>query len=568
MGMGQEFRFKWLGLFSVVFIAVAMRWVDFPKRYVKRDFDEREYVQGGLALWEGITPTYEYAPAGPQTWISCAYAAGYSARYLVFPTAEERAAPRVLRPFVAGNHALFDIYRDWSLLRWIEVVAGGMVAVAGVAAAYKLGEKRGGWMAGVLVGGTAACLPIFVEMSGEAKPYAMAWGFAFIALAYAAYCAERPKAWRGSAIFMGLAITCRVDMLMLLPLAWADIWPMEISIWRRIGRIVQYTAMAGVVAYLISPWLITDFVENLRAIVSVRFSQPTSGPVSILATARDVLVHQGLGIGLILVVCALIWISPQQKKRPWLIGIYVLLLSFSIFKGTGFGLRHQGAPIVALTAFAAVGFAAVINRWPRIAPLILVLALALPLLQAVGDVVHRRHSEVPYHATEWVQRHVPPGVRVYLSPNIHDPLPTADASNTLWEEVTEGNSWTRKVDATMQRFHVAAANYPRAFSEANMVVERGLRREWFILGSRSSIPDPRYDIRVFSESVVFSVKDISAAYHGSGGVLICNDVEGQMPTDVGTPVVQWLNSQGQGIRIYCSPDILPRLIDTQHLQEW
>ncbi len=115
---------------------------------------------------------------------------------------------------------------------------------------------------------------------------------------------------------------------------------------------------------------------------------------------------------------------------------------------------------------------------------------------------------------------------------------------------------------------MSAPTTTRAFSEDNMIVEKGLRREWFILGSRPFIPDPRFDIRIFSESVVFSVKDISAEFKRTGGILVCNDADGVMPSDVGTPIAQWLDYQGLGVRIYCSPDVFKQLKDRQDLRDW
>src|ERR1700677_1924917 len=134
-----------LGLIVVILIATVLRWGDFPGRYERRDYDERPYVISGFALWEGITPTYKYSPAGPQIWISWAFAAVDSARYLIHPSAEERGVPLVLRPFVAGNHALFDLYRDWSTPRLVEAMASALVGVAAAAAGFALGWKRGGW---------------------------------------------------------------------------------------------------------------------------------------------------------------------------------------------------------------------------------------------------------------------------------------------------------------------------------------------------------------------------------------------------------------------------------------
>ena len=64
------------------------------------------------------------------------------------------------------------------------------------------------------------------------------------------------------------------------------------------------------------------------------------------------------------------------------------------------------------------------------------------------------------------------------------------------------------------------------------------------------------------------MNDVSEKFKRTGGVLICNDAKGIMPTEVGTPVVSWVDSQNQGVRIYCSPDVMQKLIDPDHLSEW
>jgi hypothetical protein len=566
--MGLDNGSKQRGLIVIILIASILRFADFPPRYVQRDFDERAYVEGGLALWEGITPTYDRTPAGPQTWISWLYAAGDTARYLVVPSHEERATPLVLRPFRAGNHALFDIYRDWSLLRYIEIALGGIVAVAGAAAAYELGWKRGGWLPAILLGATAAALPLFVELSGQARPYAMAWGFGIIALYYAACSSERPAAIKWSIIFMGLAIASRIDMLLLVPLAWADLWGGQSTRRGQFAGLVRYTLLTALVSLLVAPWLLTDLVGNLRAIASVRVADPAGGSVSARGTVFEFFVRQGLGIDLVLIFCALFLVAPDKQRIRWAAGIYVLLLSLSMLKGTGFGLRHQGAPIVALVTFAGVGMAAAIRRWPRAGPVILVLALVLPAANVIGAIVERKRMEIESHVTAWIERHVPPGTRVYINSNIRDPLPTASASDALWGEVANDDAWKKKLESGMKRFHIAADDYPRAFSENDMVVERGLRREWFILGSRPAIPDPRYDIRVYSDSVVFRIEDVPAEFKRTGGILVTNHASGALLTDVGTPVIQWINSEGDGMRVYCSPDVLERLKDRENLDTW
>jgi hypothetical protein len=83
-------------------------------------------------------------------------------------------------------------------------------------------------------------------------------------------------------------------------------------------------------------------------------------------------------------------------------------------------------------------------------------------------------------------------------------------------------------------------------------------RRWFILGSGTRITTrPRYDVRVFSEGPIFGVQDPVAGLQRTGGVLVWRF--GDPPANAGKPVVQWVNSKGQGVRVYCSPDLRARL---------
>jgi len=549
---------RW-ALVVLLLAALALRAADFPARYEYRNCDERPYCQSGLAMWEGITPTYKYSPAGPQIWISWLYAAFYSAKDFALPGAEERAAPFVLRPFVAVNHALFDIYHDWSRLRQIQAAANVALALAAVAAGFALGRRRGGLPAALIVAGMTAAMPLMVDLGVQARPYMMGWALGLIALYYSAE--ERTTA---AAIVMGLAVGTRIDMLVLLPLAWADLWPAP----RFFRRAARYTALAAMTSLLIAPWLLTNLLGNLRTIATVRVAEPNGTASTPLETLREICIHQGLGVTILLAAAALFLAPPGRSKPRWAAAIYVLLLAVSMFKATHFGLSHQGGPIVALIAFSAVGASAVWARWRGLAWALAALALGPPLISSVRDIAATRRAYTPSYATQWIERHVPPGTLVYLAPSLHDPLPTRAASDALWAQVVEHDSWELKVRSAMERFHASAGDLPRALSEENMIIERGNRRQWFILGGRQELPEPRYDIRVFDDSVVFGVQDVSADFHRTGGVVVCDDAVGTMPADLGQPAVQWVNSDGNGVRVYCSPDVLARLLEPENLNAW
>jgi hypothetical protein len=174
------------------------------------------------------------------------------------------------------------------------------------------------------------------------------------------------------------------------------------------------------------------------------------------------------------------------------------------------------------------------------------------------------------YAVAWLQRHVPAGTIVYTTEEIKNPLPTAAAADAIWDEVNHTGAWTLKVTTSLKRFNVGAVNLPRAFSEEDMILEKGIRRGWYILGSRPTLDVPRYDIRIFNDSPIYSMSqdDVAEMYRKDGGVLIDYDNHGPPPKDVGAPVIEWVNAQGYGCHIYCSGDVMAHLIDAQNISAW
>ncbi len=549
---------RWL-LCLLLLAALALRAADFPGRYVYRDGDERPYTQSGLALWEGMTPTNKYCPAGPQIWISWLYAGFYSTRDFLLPSREDAAVPFVLRPFVAVNHALFDIYHDWSRLRQIQSAVNFAATLAAVAAGFELGRKRGGLPAALIVAGMAAAMPIWVELSVEARPYTLAWDCGLIAFYFSAKGSDGT-----SAIFMGLAVASRIDMLVLVPLAWTDLWPSD----RFMRRAARYTALAALTTLLVAPWLLTNLIGNVREIATIRVAIPDAKSDSTTSALNEIFIQQGLGVVIILAMTSLFLAPPGRTKPRWMAAIYVLLLTLSMLKATNFGIRHQGGPFVALIAFSAVGASALWKRWPALAWVAAAAAIAPTFVVAALDVAATRQAYVAPHPTEWLERHIMPGTRVYLSPRIHDPLPTQAASDALWAEVADGDAWKAKIETAMKRYHISADELPRALSEENMIQERGNRREWFILGGLPKLQEPRFDIRVIMSSPVFGVQDASAEFRRTGGVLIWDDFDGRSPDGLGQPVVQWVNGDGKGVRVYCSSEVAARFLDAGDLGAW
>jgi hypothetical protein len=502
-------------MLMIVLLAIILRIVQWPAFHEVRDGDELGYSWGSLQLLEGNLPGIHYAPAGPQTWIGWGYEGLVTTKHLVFPDENEKAAPLELRPFLAINHTLFDSYRDSGWLREVWILSSFLLAIAGVVAAYRLGFVRAGLPGAIFLGGTLAVLPLFLEFSVQARPYMAAWSLGIIALYYA-LASPRPMALIVSALFLGLSVASRVDMLLLLPLIWSELWQKRDTMrWQSLLHYHGALVLSFVVA---APWYLMTLIASLRAVATIRGAGglPVDKPIAVLF---HVLWDQGMLLDVILFVFGLVLLIISRPRR-WFILIYFLVIAFSVFEGAAFGLRYQGAPIVLALVTSVSAIAWISEAAPGVALGLSVLALVLPAGQSVRLISATKTNYVPESATEWVEAHVPAGTIVYVRPWISNLLPTAGASDVAWSEVTDNFAYARKFKSGMERFHLNEGEIPRALSEVNLALERANRRCFFILGSRQSVPEPRYDLRVFESGPVFGIRDLPAVFAQTGGVVV------------------------------------------------
>jgi len=525
---------------------------NFPHRYEVRDIDEAGYLQGGLQLLEGLTPGYKVAPAGPLIWMSWIWGASLSARYLLVPSTEEWRVPLILRPYVAINHALFDTYRDLSSLRWFIL---GMLLIASTAAVvggFVLGLRQSGLAGGVLVGGLMAVLPLFVELAGSARPYAFGWSFGMLALCAAAM-QDKNRCCFWTALFLGLAISSRLESLTLLPLVWWMFW-VRLGTGRSLMALARVSLAALVVALVVAPWLATSLIENVRTVLMVRFMGPTMA-----STWLETLWNQGLIPVVLLWVAGLCMARRGERLQYFLLAGYVLILLVSMFKGGAPYLRHQTAAIVVLFVAAGYSLRFLCRQSVRVAAVGVAVCLLLPLVQTIRLIAENRFSYVPDGSTEWIERHVPAGTRLYMSINsaLRDPLPTAEAADYLWNEVASHEAWDLKLQYGLRKSGLPPGDPVRAFSEGGMISERGNRRGWFLLGGRPNVLAPRYDIRFVRGLTIFGVQSIAAEFAKTGGVVLWR--EASPNHELGTPVAQWANSKGRGAYVYVSPDLQAKL---------
>jgi hypothetical protein len=549
-------RVRW-ALALILGAAGLLRLLNFPSQQALRDCDEIAYLTGGLALWEGMAPGLKHTPAGPQTWVGWLFAAALSAHDLVVADPEQCGESWKTRPFLAVDSALFALYANPVPLRQFMLALQFLIALAGVYAAFRLGYQRGGLGTALVIGGLVATLPLFVEFAGMTRPYSDAWSFVLLALATAAAESGRRR-WLGSGIFLGLAVASRIEMLAAAPLVLWEFWNRpEPGAFR--ASLVRLGTTALLVTLLTAPWLLSSLVGNLRNIASVRVAGQFHSDAPRLDTLRDLVVGQGLGIFLVVLVIGLVTIqwAPTARWRP--LAVYLGLLVLSMFVGPYQPMRYHAVVILALLSCGALATAAVLRRWLRLTAPLIALVLLVPGARSVLLVQQNRAQGVPDEAVRWLEERVPAGTVVYLSPafELCPPLPTAAAADRIWREVTDDNAWRLKFGRGLSRFGLATDHMPRALSEENLVMERSNARRWFILGGQAGEARPRYDVRLYCFSPTFGVQYLAEEFARTGGVLIWRR---QAPlAQLGQPVAQWGDPEHGGTAVFCSNDVRARL---------
>jgi hypothetical protein len=269
---------------------------------------------------------------------------------------------------------------------------------------------------------------------------------------------------------------------------------------------------------------------------------------------------------------ALIGLALVPKgRRLWvaLLAVYAIASVTTLFEGPYEPFRYHAFAVMVLFALIAVVAGNVFRCHPKFVPALIVLALALPLVQSALLIAGYKTQRIPVDVTAWIERHVLPGSRVVLNTNksVRCVLPTPQAADALWAQVTDDQAWRKKFQRGLTRFGLSNEYIPRAMSEQNLALDRSLWRRYFILGGNPQSPLPRYDLQIFGASPVFGIQDLAADFQKSGGLVVHLDFDAPAP-DLGQPLVQWLNRDGHGVRIWCSADLRGRLLDQQNLAAW
>jgi len=509
-------------------------------------------MMDSLLLFEGVIPGHKAVPAGVMTWLNWAYVAGDAAINLARPTPTEQRVAMVARPVYVMDRTVFDHYRDIASLRNHVLFWNIVFELIAVIAAWKFGE----WAAGperaalgaLVAGGMMAVLPLFHSVGSTARPLAIAFGL--VALCMLALSRRRPLL---GAVFFGLAIGTRIEMVILLPLIAAIV--ISEAGWRRgLLELIKGAGVALVAFLVISPWWLITWFGNIRSIVGARLM---SAPDNV---SHATLLYEFSWLNALLIPLLLMLLAfGQTVRRPrgWMIPAAAALIVATMFIGHS-NLSYQTPPILATIFVAALGVAVLPRRAVPIATGLVIASLLLASVQSVRQARAFRANYVPNDATAWVEHHVPPGTRLYWRNMLSVfPLPTEQAATFMWNEITDDHAWRTKMGWAVgfRGSAPADADLPRATSDELMLKDRANVRLWFILGGRTSdVKLPRFDVRQYSASGILGVVDAPEAFRKSGGVLVWVGPRLDEAT-FGKPVESWTKNQVDGTFIYVSPDV-------------
>jgi len=469
----------------------------------------------------------------------------------------------MLRPIAGLEATLFSIHSDMSSLRLAAVSLIVLLSLISVAAACRSGRVHAGITGAVIAGLLAASIPLFVDLSTEARPYAIAWSFALMAFAEVELGnARRQPLLTG--VFLGLAIGSHVDMARIAPFILLVQWRrVETSKppWRDFAAVIITATIAFL---LIAPWYVTHVVDNLRQIVTVRIlGSQLSGTMSWASWWNT-----GLVAPLAITIVGLFLPPVRRHAVDLLCGFWLLFNAAIAYFPSSHGPHHDGALLVAIIGLAPIAVARLRDRFATLRkPIGIVILVVLATAPAVwlGTKFSLREAGArdPDDSIAWIEQNVSSGARVYLDGGgIATLLPTSDAAERLWNDVAAPDAWLPKYVHDTNNFGIAGGRPLRVMSDDRMAADYGGRRRYAILGAPLKPSRPRYDLWIVSDGSFYDVSKASAIDRlcGEGGVYLHNGAPVQR---LPAPSASWVRPNGNSTYIYrvspgtCSPPRTP-----------
>lgn len=538
---------------SVLIVGLGLRLLLFRPSYVPMQEDELGYAADGLLLLEGVTPGFKFAPGAFTAWWGFAY--GFANWIINSLRSLEWTmdAPALVRPLVALDRTLFDIYADMSGLHAVIAGAVLIVSLLGIYSASRIGRHFAGWPGALLAGGLTAMTPLLCWVGVQSRPYSPAWSLTIVSASVLLTC-QGSRRWLWAGMIFGLAVASRIEMLLTIPLLLWLVWivPGDLGLIRAGTRM----GASAILTFLVSaPWFATHLVGNVRKMITVRFL----GAGSLDTSPMDsVMINEGL---VIVAIVLLVGLFLRCRTDRWKAGIalaYMLLIGLELLTGkTSGGLRHFGHALVMIVVLSGYALAGIQDlsrkRWTiPVSALIAVLALSLPLSRSLFMAREIRSSWVQHDAVGWIESNVPPGSRVFMT-RLHAriPLPTEASADLLWGMANRRAAWSEKLRKRLEDVDADLEVLPRGLSMEHMYQEQAGLRRYFILGGGSEGARPRYDLRLVSRDKEAGFQAALEEFRQDGGVFW--HAGRSLDKELGPHSQAWLAPDGDGVFLYSRP---------------
>jgi len=325
------------------------------------------------------------------------------------------------------------------------------LALAGVAAAWWLGERSYGRTAGAVAAALVAVDSTHVAISHAAVTDVPLTTFVTIALALLV---SGRLEWGGAAI--GIATAAKYPGAVLLV-------PLVVLAWKRWRRLAISLALAVVAFAAASPYVVVDAGSTWSALRRIQ-AEHRRGWLGfehdhwswIAFTQR---LWDGMGPVLLLAAVGLVLALAQRRTRADLV-----LGSFVVAYAVSLAPLHSHFPRYVLPLVPALG--ALAGRLRAVAPVTLLL-LVVPLTWSIRDDARLTRTDTRIAAAHWIEAHVPEGSRIaaesstavppgYDVLSIPLPLPGHDARPDL-----DGACWALVSGAVADCVLAASDRYPR-----------------------------------------------------------------------------------------------------------
>ncbi|MEO5604665.1 MAG: glycosyltransferase family 39 protein [Novosphingobium sp.] len=320
------------------------------------------------------------------------------------------------------------IYADPAWMILPGRIAMTLFALGTIQLTFQLATRLFDRSTGLFAAGLLAVSPVHLTWSQIIRSDMMASFFMLLCLLSALAIARHDRRWDYglAALWLGAAIATKwpfaLSALAIGGAVWLLLRDGRIS-WRQAaGRLLATGLLAGLLLFLISPYLLLDYptvLRNLNGEGQARHLGATGG--SLWQNARWYLtgpLYSGLGaagLALLPVGIVFVWRAPTARALllPVAGGFFVVLCTQTLL------WERWALPLlpfcaiaigVALTRLTA-GFTAL---WRQATLLILGLLIALPLLARARDDARARLNDTRQIATAWARAHIPSGSSVLI----------------------------------------------------------------------------------------------------------------------------------------------------------